>query len=367
MPRPPRSAPDPLLTGRKRRAFFWRLQILGWSAFALVDFANRLLTYRSLQIAVVITLILWPLLIALSSGLAWFYSNHLPKNRLGGPSILIVLLLSIASAFVAVGVGYAIRRTQGWEIPGWHTVEEMIVPLIHYSVVLGGWTVCFLWIRTELDRRAAIRRAFAVQAEAMKAEIQHLRLQLDPHFLFNALNGVAEEIPEDPAAALAMMRDLSAYLRHSLSSIDQPVVPVEAEVTSLRAYLRIQEARFGAKLRTRLAMDPDAALRPIANFLLQPLVENAVKYGARKDGLDVTVRIKTDGGALRIAIINTGTLEPQTTRKRGRGIGLANVRRRLAVHYPDRHQFRLEEVPANPARGKPARVVASLILEGEPC
>lgn len=367
MPRPSGTVPQRFVSGWLRLGLFWQLQFAGWTAFALVDFANRVLTYRSAQIALVVTLVVWPLLIGLSCVLAWIYARSVPRRQPKLGSVMLVVGLSVAAASVVVGAGYGIRAIEGWSIPGWHPFEEIAVPLIHYSFVLLGWSICFFWVRAEQGRSAGWKRAFAVQASAMKAEIQHLRLQLDPHFLFNALNGVAEEIPEHPEAALAMMRDLSAYLRHSLSSIDQPVVPVETEVNSLRAYLRIQEARFGAKLRTRLSMDPEAALRPIANFLLQPLVENAVKYGARQDRLEVAVYIRTAGNTLRIAIVNTGSLEQQTARRGGRGLGLKNLRRRLEVHYPSRHRFRLEEFPPDPAKGRPNRVVASLILEGEPC
>jgi LytS/YehU family sensor histidine kinase len=201
------------------------------------------------------------------------------------------------------------------------------------------------------------------EAEALRAELEELRLQLDPHFLFNALNGVAEEIPDRPAAALAMLRDLTAYLRHSLDGINQTVVTVEAEVGGLAAYLRVQQARFGERLRTRLDMAPDAASRRIASFLLQPLVENAVKHGRRDNGLDVGINIRAVGDALHIEIDNTGALDGGTgARRRRPGIGLENVRRRLALHYPGRHQFTLDQRDAGGSK-----VVATLVLEGEPC
>jgi two-component system, LytTR family, sensor kinase len=201
------------------------------------------------------------------------------------------------------------------------------------------------------------------EAEALRAELEELRLQLDPHFLFNVLNGVAEEIPERPAAALAMLRDLTAYLRHSLDGINHTVVTVEAEVGGLSAYLRVQQARFGDRLRTRLDMDPEAASRRIASFLLQPLVENAVKHGKRDNGLDVGIAIRATGDALHVEIENTGLLDGATAARRRRpGIGVENVRRRLALHYPGRHQFTLADrgVGEN-------KVVATLMLEGDPC
>jgi two-component system, LytTR family, sensor kinase len=160
-----------------------------------------------------------------------------------------------------------------------------------------------------------------------------------------------------------MLRDLTAYLRHSLDGINHTVVTVEAEVGGLSAYLRVQQARFGDRLRTRLDMDPEAASRRIASFLLQPLVENAVKHGKRDNGLDVGIAIRATGDALHVEIENTGLLDGATAARRRRpGIGVENVRRRLALHYPGRHQFTLADrgVGEN-------KVVATLMLEGDPC
>ena len=188
-----------------------------------------------------------------------------------------------------------------------------------------------------------------------------LRLQLDPHFLFNALNGVAEEIPEHPAAALAMLRDLNTYLRHSLDGIHQTVMSVEAEVAGTSAYLRVQQARFGQRLRVTLHLDPAAAPRRIASFLLQPLVENAVKHGRREPALEVGIDIRATPEGLHIEIRNSGALDGTARpRQRRPGIGLENVRRRLALHYPGRHKFELSESDGG-------TVVAALLLEGEPC
>ena len=157
-----------------------------------------------------------------------------------------------------------------------------------------------------------------------------------------------------------MLRDLTAYLRHSLDGIHQTVVTVEAEAGALAAYLRVQQARFGDRLRTTLQVDPAAAPRRIASFLLQPLVENAVKHGRRESGLEVRIAIRAEADALHVEIGNTGTLDPgSSARRRRSGIGLENVRRRLALHYPGRHRFTLSD--------EGGRVCAVLVLEGDPC
>jgi LytS/YehU family sensor histidine kinase len=234
--------------------------------------------------------------------------------------------------------------------------------MLHAFIALLVWSLCYFWVHAELAEQAERRHAVRAEAEALRAELEELRLQLDPHFLFNALNGVAEEIPDHPSAALAMLRDLTAYLRHSLDGINHTVMPVEAEVAGLAAYLRVQQARFGERLKVVMHVEPEASSRRIASFLLQPLVENAVKHGRRDGGLVLGIDIRTQGDALRVEIENTGTLASSHSRRRRPGIGLENVRRRLVLHYPGRHSFALTE----PVAGS-GKVLASLVLEGQPC
>jgi two-component system, LytTR family, sensor kinase len=255
---------------------------------------------------------------------------------------------------------FAFRQVVGWDIPFWGPVEEVVVPWIHYSLVLAGWSLCYFWIHAEMAEQAEHRHAVRAEAEALRLELEELRLQLDPHFLFNALNGVAEEIPEHPTAALAMLRNLTAYLRNSLDSINQTIVTIDTEVEGLSAYLGVQKARFGDRLRTHIHVEHAAGGRRIASFLLQPLVENAVKYGRREEGLDVHIDVRAEGDVLHIQIDNTGSLEDGAgSRRRRSGIGLENVKRRLDLHYPGRHAFTLGD--------DGTRVVAKLTLEGEPC
>ena len=343
-----------------RLSVFWRAQIVGWGLFFLVDLVNRLLTYRSFGIALSITLLITPCLVVVSAGMRTVYTSQAFNNRLTPHSIALIGVLSAGAAAIVVAVVFVFRRALDWEMPYWGPLEAVVVPWIHYTLTLAGWSLCYFWIHAEMAEQAEHQHAVRAEAEALRLELEELRLQLDPHFLFNALNGVAEEIPEHPAAALAMLRNLTTYLRNSLDGIKQTIVTVDAEVEGLSAYLGVQRARFGERLRTRIHVEHAAGGRRIASFLLQPLVENAVKYGRREDGLDVHIDIRAEGDALHIQIDNTGTLEETAgSRRRRSGIGLENVRRRLDLHYPGRHAFTLGD-DGN-------KVVATLTLEGEPC
>ncbi len=293
----------------------------------------------------------------------WVYASQHLDNRLTVRAGAWIVVLSALGGTVVAAMVFAGHELGAWAIHGRDNVDEFFLPLINCSFALAGWSLCYFWVHAELAEQAEHRHAMRAEAEALRAELEELRLQLDPHFLFNALNGVAEEIPDHPTAALAMLRDLTAYLRHSLDGINQTVVTVEAELGGLSAYLRVQQARFGDRLRVSLQAEPAARERRIASFLLQPLVENAVKHGRRDNGLDVSVDVRATGDALHVVVANTGSLD-QTARARRRrpGIGLENVKRRLALHYPGRHRFSLRE-----ELGPEPKVVATLVLEGDPC
>jgi len=350
--------------GWNRLPGFWRAQIVGWGLFAIIDLFDVTLLYHDLPVALSRTSAIIACLVLLSAGMRKVYASRHFDNTLTPRAVAWVGFLSVSGGLIIAVLAVVLGGRAGWSIPGRDPFDDFVLPLTHYSIVLAGWSLCYFWIHAELAEQAEHKHAIRAEAEALRAELEELRLQLDPHFLFNALNGVAEEIPDRPAAALAMLRDLTAFLRHSLDGIHQTVASVEAEVAGFSAYLRVQQARFGDRLRVQLHMDPQATSRPIVSFLLQPLVENAVKHGRRDSRLDLGVDIRVAGDALRIEIENTGSLDGGTSSRRRRpGIGLENVRRRLALHYPGRHQFTLSERDA----GGNKTVVAALLLEGEPC
>jgi len=348
-------------------SLFWRAQLAGWGLFAIVNVMAQRVAFHSYGVAFARTALILLCLIAISTAMHTVYVSRPFKARVSLGAMALIGLLSLLGALATATAIVAAHEALPWLVtPDRRGAEEFLIPLVHYFFVLAGWSLAYFWLRAELAEQAEHRKAMRAQAEALRAELEQLRLQLDPHFLFNALNGVAEEIPEHPEAALDMLRNLTAYLRHSLDGIDHTVVTVSNEVAGLMAYLGVQRARFGDRLHARLDVMPESAQRRIASFLLQPLVENAVKHGRRDDGLDLRIDIALAGDTLHIEVENTGQLDTtrRSTRRQRAGIGLENVRRRLALHYPDRHAFSLREVGAP---GGDKKVIATLELEGEPC
>jgi LytS/YehU family sensor histidine kinase len=346
---------------------FWRGQVAGWGLFAIANLMAQRVAFHSYGVAFARTALILLCLVAVSTAMRAVYASRRSQARVSFGGLTLIAALSLLGALVTAAMIVLAHEVFPWIVTPDHSGRaEFLIPFVHYFFVLGGWSLAYFWLRAELAERAEHRKAMRAQSEALRAELEQLRLQLDPHFLFNALNGIAEEIPEHPGAALEMLRHLTAYLRHSLDGIDRTVTTVSSEVAGLMAYLGVQRARFGDRLHTRLDVMPEAAQWRIASFLLQPLVENAVKYGRRESGLDLRIDIRLSDDTLHVAVENTGTLDTTrpAVRRRRPGIGLENVRRRLALHYPDRHAFSLREIGENAADKK---VTATLELRGEPC
>jgi LytS/YehU family sensor histidine kinase len=190
------------------------------------------------------------------------------------------------------------------------------------------------------------RRALELEANLAQARLQSLRTQLHPHFLFNTLNAISTLVHTAPRQADDMIGNLSALLRLSLDSATEQEVPLGRELDFLDRYLDIEQIRFGPRLRVekKIAAESRGALVP--TFILQPLVENAIRHGIEPQASPgvVGIEARREGETLRVIVSDTGVglAEGAATATRpAKGIGLSNTRARLQSLYPGRHRFNL--------------------------
>jgi two-component system, LytTR family, sensor histidine kinase AlgZ len=205
--------------------------------------------------------------------------------------------------------------------------------------------------------RAAERRALEVQVTAREAELRALRAQVDPHFLFNSLTAVAALAGRDAAGARRMALMLADFLRRGLRLAERRTIPLAEELALVRAYLAIEEVRFGARLAVEERLDPAAGALAVPPLLLQPLVENAVRHGVAGlvDGGRIEIETRRRSGGAAVVIVNDR--DPDAATPAGEGIGLANVRRRLAALYGEEASLRVVT--------EPGRFRVELTLPGE--
>jgi len=186
------------------------------------------------------------------------------------------------------------------------------------------------------DGRAdAQARIHAAEVGARESELRALRAQVNPHFLFNCLHSISALAGQDPEAARRMCQQLADFFRDSLQAGSERLIPIETEVALVARYLDIEQVRFGNRLRHAIRLESGVEGLRVPPLILQPLIENAVRHGIATliDGGEITVALTTDGE--RAVAVVENQFDPDG-RRTGTGIGLANVRARLASLYQER-------------------------------
>jgi two-component system, LytTR family, sensor kinase len=206
---------------------------------------------------------------------------------------------------------------------------------LFFASFLFTWSSLYFGINAMLDletERANVARALKL---ADSARLRALQSNLNPHFLFNALNGIATLIRErDVTAASAMVDALSVFLRSTLQRLNSPEIQVAEELQLIEQYLRIQRFRFGDRLRSIVVADPNALQALIPTLILQPLVENALRHGVlpREEGGSLWVSIRKDVQTLVVSVEDDGPGLNQNL-PNSVGVGLANSKDRLSALY----------------------------------
>jgi two-component system, LytTR family, sensor kinase len=202
-----------------------------------------------------------------------------------------------------------------------------------------------LWYSSEEEQENRQRRNDAERL-AKEAELFKLRQQLAPHFLFNSLNSISALIGSQPEQARKMIQQLSDFLRGNLRKEEQQWVPLSEELQYLELYLEIEKVRFGHRLSTELDYASECLDYRLPSMLLQPIVENAIKFGLydTTESVTISIRARLDNNYIRIEVINP--FDPETSRpKKGTGFGLTSIQRRLYLLFarPDLLETRVEE------------------------
>jgi two-component system LytT family sensor kinase len=241
------------------------------------------------------------------------------------------------SSVLAVSLGPARRALVSQELIYLRDVAELF-----------GSRLDLLRLEREMADRQN-REALLLQ-QVTEAELRALRAQINPHFLFNSLNTIANLIVTDPPRAETMTLRLAKVFRHVLAHSSRPLAPISDEMDFLRTYLEIEEARFGSRLQVEIDVSPDVAHDPVPSLILQPLVENALKHGlAPKTGPGrLWISAKPEGDRICLAVEDDGVGLCGAVRKTNgnglpfQGVGLRNITQRLATLYQDRAHLTLE-------------------------
>jgi LytS/YehU family sensor histidine kinase len=268
-------------------------------------------------------------------------------------------------AAAAVLVGSMVLGLVWYEVAAW--VADIIDPFERIGMAVPGgalfapaqrpvypaalllWGLLFLFTAQRRAQRAQEERVLRSEALAHEARLRMLRYQLNPHFLFNALNSIGALAGEAPNRVQRMVGELSGFLRYSLLDPERLEVTLGDELRAVTHYLEIEKVRFEDDLEVGIDIEPAAAARRLPAFLVLPLVENAIKHGQRMSAMPLRVEItgRVEHGELHITVKNTGkwvtTASDVVVHTEGTNTGLHNVRERLQALYPGRHAFDVQE------------------------
>ncbi|NTX66427.1 histidine kinase [Myxococcus sp. CA051A] len=254
----------------------------------------------------------------------------------------------VALLLVVFGRATFVVLTQ--DLIGWYEREPRVLDVLAQSVVNNLLPFVLLTAGAHalgLARRAHVRqrRADQLQAQLAEARLQALASQLRPHFLFNALNAVASLVHADPDAAERMLARLGDLLRHSLESHARQEVTLREEQAALAPYLDIEQIRFGPRLEVSWRLAPDVLDARVPYLALQPLVENAIRHGLapRAEPGRIEISAEREGDVLRLFVRDDGMGPPVGGPPRGGGVGLSNLRARLATLYGGRAGLELRQ------------------------
>jgi len=326
-----------------RESLFWLFQILIWSAYLAVRLLQGYTQAGLFSPFFDTALVAAVTGFVLTSTMRYIYQplGHLPLPMLA----LIGLAVSVlfAFAFSAIEI-FTIRLNNPAQAAEYGLFENFMLE----GFVLISWSAAYLGTKTYRDLVAQKEATLKASAMAHEAQLAMLRYQLNPHFLFNTLNAISTLVLDrDVACANDMLSKLSAFLRYSLVNQPTAKVTLDNELYALRLYLDIERVRFGPRLTIAFDIQAGAEKALIPSLLLQPMIENAIKYAVApsESGGTVTIAAIMAEPHLRLSVIDDGPGlngdKPALPAHTSSGVGIANTRARLNEIYGDRHRFQL--------------------------
>jgi signal transduction histidine kinase len=336
-----------------KRRLFWLLQLGGWSSWAASFYLSIVVWGEPPEKYYLYLPLIACIGMLLSLAMRWVY--QLTWERSIGTRAFAVL-----GASYCAGVAWALSRSvvfynmfpseraklDRFDNEGISHLAMYFDNSLSAVWVMLVWSALYIGIKYYLLSQEEKQRYLKALSMAHEAQLKMLRYQLNPHFLFNTLNAISTLIlDQDTKLANSMVMKLSRFLRYSLDNDPMQQVTVAEEIESLRLYLDIEQVRFGERLRLHFSVSPEAERALMPGLLLQPLVENSIKYAVSQsiNGGSIAVSATVENDFLQLVVADDGPgLDLRQGRMpRGSGVGLANTKERLLQLYGDDQSFRL--------------------------
>jgi two-component system LytT family sensor kinase len=335
----------------KGRKIYWLTQLYGWSFYLLlVIFWNLLTGTFSPQLLKI-------LLVSFSIGISYSHLYRIVIIKRGWLKLSlakIILRGIIGSALIGVSISVSIALISDnffISIEPILTAPYLILvqQIISWTITMQVWTLIYFGYHFVENYKKEEIKNLQLEASMNEVELQNLRTQLNPHFMFNSLNSIRALVMDEPENAREAITKLSGILRYSLTSAKNKFVPLEEEITLVKNYLELEKVRFEERLTFNIWVEPSLKTEDIPPLMLQTLVENAVKHGISKsmDEGFINVEVKNDNENVNINVSNSGKLKPQENNFYSTNIGLSNTRKRLQLLFAEKASFTLIQKETN--------------------
>ena len=329
-----------IVTGNRN---FWKAQLIGWIIMAGT---NLLLQWFSgLPPSTYVMNALLPLVLGflITTAYRYWIKNYAWKAWNLSKIILMIIgstILLTVTFLVITHVFFLLSAGQG--LSG----KEFLGNFISFGFIFLIWNLLYFFIHYFNRLHYAEIEKWKLVAEMKEAKLGSLKSQINPHFIFNALNNIRALILEDPNKARDMLLNFSDLFRYSLKHSDNATVPLEQELEVVEQYLALLSIQFEDKLAYTLNIEETLEMTDVPPMVLQLLVENAIKHGISqyKDGGEVVINIYENKNNLYIEVKNTGSLEKTESLGNRLGVGLQNIRKRLNLIYSGNAHLHLKEV-----------------------
>lgn len=329
-----------------KQRLYWTLQISGWISYAVLQIVFYAISSDAINRRRIIFFLLEALLgLLLTHLLRWLLVHRLRWMNLSLPQLIprVVLLVSmLAVGAYVLQQGAVIVSGRPFNPEFAFSVEQIVYGWSFFVILFFLWSVFyFAYFFVE-----QYNKSLRYEASRIEIELNNLKSQLNPHFIFNALNSIRALVDENPKKSKQAINHLSNILRNSLAADRIGLTKFEDELKIVKDYLSLESIRFEERLKTEFDIHPDSGLYLVPPLMIQTLVENGIKHGISKltEGGTISVRTLVDDNHLKIQIRNSGQYHQYHVNgiKRKGGLGLKNTAQRLKLLYGQNASFKIE-------------------------
>jgi two-component system LytT family sensor kinase len=326
-----------------KERLYWTLQVGGWSAYFASQIIFSVLASDGADIRTQ-RVIFFAFEALFGLMLTHFYRNYINERKWLSMSLsrLIphvfagILIMSVAIYFLRMPVSLAMGL---FVVSNAFDPRTMVIGILYYAIIFFLWSILH-FIYNYFER---YNKSLKLEASIKEIELKNLKSQLNPHFIFNALNSIRALVDENPSKSKQAINQLSSLLRNSLVTEKRGLTSFEDELKLVKDYLGLESIRFEERLKTEFDVDPESRDFLVPPLMIQTLVENGIKHGISKltEGGVVQIRTRVEGDHLTIQIRNSGRFAMNGHATDAGGLGLENTRQRLKLIYGDDAAFRI--------------------------